>query len=208
MQTKVGLLKLKTNLTEKTVHVNSKYKLLVQRVELDKRTTSVEISAQGQGFVLVDTSVKYNVMKSGDSTFEINTTLSSSKQTLDTITVNVCIRRKDDKDNGMVVAEVGLPCGFKADLSKTNAIGLDHKETSSDKVVLYFKNLKRNWVCFDVTGNRVDSVTESQGVPIIVYDYYEPGNYGIASYMTGLLQEMNICQVCPKCKICKNTVLG
>lgn len=50
-------------------------------------------------------------------------------------------RRKDDKDNGMVVAEVGLPCGFKADLSKTNAIGLDHKETSSDKVVLYFKNV-------------------------------------------------------------------
>uniref|UniRef100_K1RG55 Uncharacterized protein n=1 Tax=Magallana gigas TaxID=29159 RepID=K1RG55_MAGGI len=183
--------KLKTNLTEKT---------------LDKRTTSVEISAQGKGFVL--TSVKYNVMQSGESTFEINTTLSSSKQTLDTITVNVCIRRKDDKDNGMVVAEVGLPCGFKADLLKTNAIGLDHKETSSDKAVLYFKNLKRNWVCFDVTGNRVDSVTESQGVPIIVYDYYEPGNYGIASYMTGLLQEMNICQVCPKCKICKNTVLG
>lgn len=36
--------------------------------------------------------------------------------------------------------------------------------------------LRRNWVCFDVTSNRVDSVTESQGVPIIVYDYYEPGN--------------------------------
>lgn len=52
------------------------------------------------------------------------------------------IRRKDDKDNGMVVAEVGLPCGFKADLSKTNAIGLDHKETSSDTVVLYFKNVR------------------------------------------------------------------
>lgn len=51
-------------------------------------------------------------------------------------------RRKDDKDNGMVVAEVGLPCGFKADLSKTNANGLDHKETSSDKVVLYFKNVR------------------------------------------------------------------
>lgn len=30
-------------------------------------------------------------------------------------------------------------------------------------------------MCFDVTGNRVDKVTESQGVPIIVYDYYEPG---------------------------------
>lgn len=38
------------------------------------------------------TTVKYNVMKSGDSTFEINTTISSSKQTFDKITVNVCIR--------------------------------------------------------------------------------------------------------------------
>lgn len=53
--------------------------------------------------------------------------------------LNGLFRRKDDKDNGMVVAEVGLPCGFKADLSKTNAIGLDHKETSSDTVDALFK---------------------------------------------------------------------
>lgn len=179
--------KVKTDFKEKTVHVNRKNRLLVQRIE---------------------TTVKYNVMKSGDSTFEINTTISSSKQTFDKITVNVCIRRKDNKDNGMVLAEVGLPCGFKGDLSKTNARGLDHKEAMSDKLVLYFKNLRRNWVCFDVIGNRVDKVTESQGVPIIVYDYYEPENYGIASYLTGKLQEMNICQICPECNICKEIVLG
>lgn len=41
----------------------------------------------------------------------------------------------------MVVAEVGLPCGFKGDTSKTNARGLDHKETTSDAMVLYFKNV-------------------------------------------------------------------
>lgn len=63
-------------------------------------------------------------------------------------------RRKDDKDNGMVVAEVGLPCGFKADLSKTNAIGLDHKETSSDKVVLYFKNVRFVHLLITVYNNR------------------------------------------------------
>lgn len=200
--------KVKTDFKEKTVHVNRKNRLLAQRIELDKRTKHVEIKVKGKGLVLVDTTVKYNVMKSGDSTFEINTTISSAKQTFDKITVNVCIRRKDNKDNGMVVAEVGLPCGFKGDLSKTNARGLDHKEAMSDQLVLYFKNLRRNWVCFDVTGNRVDKVTESQGVPIIVYDYYEPENYGIASYLTGKLQEMNICQICPECNICKEIVLG
>lgn len=200
--------KLKTEFTEKTVKVNSNNKLLVQRVELDKQTKHVEIKARGKGFVLVDTTVKYNVMKSGDSAFEINTNITSSQHTIDKITVHVCIRRKDNKDNGMVIAEVGLPCGFKGDTSKTNARGLDHKETTSDAMVMYFKNLKRSWVCFDVTSNRVDKVTESQGVPIIVYDYYEPDNYGISSYMTGKLNEMNICQICQECNICKQIFLG
>lgn len=43
----------------------------------------------------------------------------------------------------MVLAEVGLPCGFKGDLSKTNARGLDHKGAMSDKLVLYFKNVRK-----------------------------------------------------------------
>lgn len=38
------------------------------------------------------TTVKYNVMKSGDSTFEINTNITSSQHTIDKITVHVCIR--------------------------------------------------------------------------------------------------------------------
>lgn len=46
----------------------------------------------------------------------------------------------------MVVAEVGLPCGFKGDLSKTNARGLDHKEAMSDQLVLYFKNVRKKWL--------------------------------------------------------------
>ena len=40
-------------------------------------------------------------------------------------------RRKDDKDNGMVVAEVGLPSGFAGDISKTRATGLEHQMQSS-----------------------------------------------------------------------------
>lgn len=56
------------------------------------------------------------------------------------------LRRKDNKDNGMVLAEVGLPCGFKGDLSKTNARGLDHKEAMSDQLVLYFKNVRKKWL--------------------------------------------------------------
>lgn len=41
---------------------------------------------------LFQTTVKYNVMKSGDSAFEINTNITSSQHTIDKITVHVCIR--------------------------------------------------------------------------------------------------------------------
>ena len=51
-------------------------------------------------------------------------------------------RRKDDNDNGMVVAEVGLPSGFAGDISKTRATGLEHKEATPDAVILYFKNVR------------------------------------------------------------------
>lgn len=43
-------------------------------------------------FFLFQTTVKYNVMKSGDSAFEINTNITSSQHTIDKITVHVCIR--------------------------------------------------------------------------------------------------------------------
>ncbi|XP_062578542.1 CD109 antigen-like [Saccostrea cucullata] len=198
----------KSGSTTKTVHVTQQNKQLIQRMELGKGTSNVEIKTQGRGLVLVDTVVKYNVMKSEDSAFNITTSINPLKQTFDKITVNVCVRRKDNKDNGMVVAEVGVPCGFLGDLTKTNARGLEHKETSSDAVVLYFKNLRGSKVCFDVTASRVDKVTESQAIPITVYDYYEPVNYGISSYRSGKLKEMNLCNICKHCSICRGIELG
>ncbi|XP_062608648.1 CD109 antigen-like [Saccostrea cucullata] len=200
--------KVKSGSTEKTFNVTQQNKQLIQRMELGNSTSNVEIKTSGKGLILVDTVVKYNVMKSEDSAFEIKTSINPSKQTFDKITVNVCIRRKDNKDNGMVVAEVGVPCGFVGDLTKTRARGLEHKEKSSDAVVLYFKNLRGSKVCFDVTANRVDKVTESQAIPITVYDYYEPVNYGISSYRSGKLKEMNLCNICKHCTICQGIELG
>lgn len=56
------------------------------------------------------------------------------------------IRRKDSKDNGMVVVEVGFLCGFIGDLFKINVWGFDYKEIMLDKFVLYFKNVCKIWL--------------------------------------------------------------
>lgn len=56
------------------------------------------------------------------------------------------LRRKDNKDNGMVFVEVGFLCGFKGDLFKINVWGFDYKEVMLDKFVLYFKNVCKKWL--------------------------------------------------------------
>lgn len=58
--------------------------------------------------------------------------------------IRFIVRRKDNIDNGMVVAEIGLPSGFVGDISKTTGAGLEHKETTPDAIILYFKNVSKH----------------------------------------------------------------
>ncbi|KAK3100636.1 hypothetical protein FSP39_022874 [Pinctada imbricata] len=123
--------------------------------------------------------VQYNAeaVSSGDF-YQLSAKVPKGKETFDSITVNVCVSRTGVQSNGMSVVEVGVPSGFKGDISKTannNPRYLKHIEPGFDKVVLYFDKIAGK-TCFDVTAGRVDKVTQSESMPIVAYDYYEPGN--------------------------------
>ncbi|KAK3099198.1 hypothetical protein FSP39_000872 [Pinctada imbricata] len=76
----------------------------------------------------------------------------------------------------MVVVEVYLPSGFEGnqDFNKGGVRGLKYVEPESDHVNFYFDSLDLKDTCFWMTATRIDKVTQSQKIPVIVYDYYHP----------------------------------
>ncbi|KAK3100462.1 hypothetical protein FSP39_020445 [Pinctada imbricata] len=190
--------------------VNTTNRLLIQQSqEFESKIQEVEIRGKGFGFAIVDIVVQYNAEAvSSGAFYKLSAKVPKGKETFDSITVNVCVSRTGVQSNGMSVVEVGVPSGFKGDISKTannNPRYLKHIEPGFDKVVLYFEKIAGK-TCFDVTAGRVDKVTQSESMPIVAYDYYEPGIQGMTNYTSGVLEQMSICDVCKECGVCQQRV--
>ncbi|KAJ8318519.1 hypothetical protein KUTeg_003610 [Tegillarca granosa] len=165
-------------------------------------TNTVNIRATGSGVALVDVVVVYNIKQSGEHA-AYNITTGIKKESFDSITVEICARRIKSGDSGMVVEEITLPSGFKADLTSIqNVQGLKQKEADLDKVALYFDRVGNTNVCVDMKADRVDKVIRSESYPVEIYDYYDPQNQGIGSYTSGVLKNLKLCDVCPTCYVC------
>lgn len=84
----------------------------------------------------------------------------------------------------MVVLEVSMPTGFTA--SNDNLFSLAQKkkvkkietQNADSLVVLYFDNLNANEVdCFVFEGYRIHKIAELKPASVVVYDYYDSGEY-------------------------------
>ncbi|KAK3100407.1 hypothetical protein FSP39_019395 [Pinctada imbricata] len=120
--------------------------------------------------------VQYNVYASNmDTAFNIRATMADSSQTFDSYSVQICASRKQ-RVNTMVVVEVYLPSGFSGDQDRDRGgvRGLKYVEPQSHRVNFYFDPLDVSETCFWMKAGRIDKVTTSQQLPILIYDYYEP----------------------------------
>uniref|UniRef100_A0A194ALA9 Putative CD109 antigen-like protein n=1 Tax=Pinctada fucata TaxID=50426 RepID=A0A194ALA9_PINFU len=194
------------------VKINNANRQLVRKIEFPNTTESVQVAASGVGIGIVDVVVSYSVYtKDLEPAFDITTTIDAATQTFNTISVKVCVSRKEAADNRMVVVEVGVPNGFKGDHDRTRGTvkGLQHVESDFDGVNFYFGSIGVADTCFWMTAGRVDKVTQSQAIPVFAYDYYEPENQGMGNYTSGKLKEMtSLCDECIGCSICDVTVVG
>ncbi|CAL1532263.1 unnamed protein product [Lymnaea stagnalis] len=173
--------------------------LSLQIKELSCAPTDFVISAEGNGFALVDIDYSFNV--DGDlatPSFTIGTLLSEDR--LDTFSLLICTKWLLRQETGMVVQEIGIPSGFKPDLSSLgNVAGLKRTERQGDVVAIYFDKIGSMSLCYSLRMDRESKVAKSQRSYVRTYGYYDPANQSTVFYQPKAIRDASICDVCDGC---------
>ncbi|OAD58540.1 Alpha-2-macroglobulin-like protein 1, partial [Eufriesea mexicana] len=170
-------------------------RLVLMQIRLPVLPTIVEIFAQGEGCVLVQSNLKYNVAYStGSDAFDLSVNARSvayeNECSLQEITF--CARYKmADEESNMALLEVGMISGYVPDrLSLLSLLKPSTRvkrfEDDQDIVTIYFDKLTAQKTCISFRIVREYIVDRLEPANVKLYDYYQPEltvstNYKIAS---------------------------
>nr|XP_054383774.1 ovostatin homolog 2 [Pongo abelii] len=167
--------------------VNNDNRLLVQRSELTKAPGQYTVDVEGHGCTFIQATLKYNVLlpkkASGFSlSLEIAKNYSSTVFDLTVTLKYTGIRNK----SSMVVIDVKMLSGFTPAMSSIEE--LENKgqmmktEVKNDHVLFYLENVFATADSFTFSVEQSNLVFNIQPAPVMVYDYYEKGEYALAFY--------------------------
>ncbi|KAL1432394.1 hypothetical protein MTO96_013153 [Rhipicephalus appendiculatus] len=175
---------------------------VLNKIEIDQPSEKIFVNVKGSGTGILYFNYTYNVKVPDDickfnitanleqkhlSQFEIVTRVSRSTEDGNVRRQNpkpdyrmeVCASPNEDTPDGMVIFEVGLLTGFKAnvtDLEKLVSEGkIDLFAVSSRKVDIYVPSIPRNTTtCVNFAVEQEFTVGQLQSSHVKVYAYYEP----------------------------------
>ncbi|XP_060586242.1 C3 and PZP-like alpha-2-macroglobulin domain-containing protein 8 [Ruditapes philippinarum] len=171
------------------------------QVPSDVETFTLQVT--GSGSAIIDISTSYYVT-GNENDDDIKVKAIVTKESINTVTIESCLRWIGSDKSGMLLMEVEMPTGFQPDdyLLNSQNIIMKH-ETNGRNIALYFNGVNSGTdICVDVKMDRVDPVVKSQACHVKAYDYYDPVHQAITRYEFGLLKEPNICNICPLCGFC------
>ncbi|XP_076658120.1 alpha-2-macroglobulin-like protein 1 [Halictus rubicundus] len=159
-------------------------RMVLTRIKLPVLPTIVEIFAEGEGCVLIQSNIKYNVAHAtGSDAFDLLVTAhsESSENECSVQEITVCARYKiADEESNMALAEVGMISGYGPD--RTSLYSLLEKPSSKvkrfevehDVVSIYFDKLTGQKTCISFTVMRETVVDRLEPANVKLYDYYQP----------------------------------
>ncbi|XP_052258342.1 CD109 antigen-like isoform X10 [Dreissena polymorpha] len=164
---------------------------------------SLSISATGHGVAVVDVIMSYYVQGSTSSNF-IEVTAPVSSESINSVTIDPCVRWIGPTASGMILVEIEMITGFRHNV---DVLGSQPKikryEANGKSLALYFDALDTgNQHCVKVTMERSDPVVKSQACHVVAYDYYEPTHQAVTVYESGILKRSTVCDICPLCTWC------
>ncbi|KAM4034149.1 ovostatin-like isoform 2-T3 [Anomaloglossus baeobatrachus] len=175
---------------QETITVNEYNRFLVQRRPLDI-PGNYNISINGTGCCLVQTTVRYNVpVPQENSTFLLSANTSSTSCVNGVayafpISISVSYRGNRSETN-MVVLDIAMLSGYQVDYwslqELLNSKVIANFEIKNNHVILYLKFVSQETIYCSVNvimGNRVLNMKHAS---IYVYDYYEKDENGYTSY--------------------------
>ncbi|XP_066592787.1 alpha-2-macroglobulin-like protein 1 isoform X2 [Prorops nasuta] len=158
-------------------------KMVLTQIQLPALPTIVEIFAEGEGCVLVQTNLKYNVAHvTGSEAFDLSVAVSSmpyvdecSMQTL-----TICGRYKmADEESNMALLEVSMISGYVPDraslhsLLENPATRVKRFEEDKNIVTIYFDKLISQKTCISFVVTRENVVDRLEPANVKLYDYYQ-----------------------------------
>lgn len=147
------------------------------------------VNATGSGFALLQVGYRYNIdVPETESAFTLKPLymrLNDECMCLEICTSYKPLDSTDSaKQSNMVVVEASLPSGWIVntellDTLKTNIPILKRTETKCGNTVavLYLDHLTSDPVILTVDGLKDHDVDEQKPSSIVIYDYYDSGNY-------------------------------
>ncbi|XP_022645189.1 CD109 antigen-like isoform X2 [Varroa destructor] len=184
----------------RTLRIESRNALILQKLELPPELKWVEIEATGFGTAIVQVSWQFNLMVSSEEpAFYLNPLLDKTS-TENYMQLSVCTHyRGEGNSSNMAVMEVGLPSGYVFDydtlssIHRTNDVRRVESYDGDTNVVIYFDRVTKRELCVTVPAHREFSVAHQRPAPVKIYDYYDLAKSSRIFYNP---KKARICDIC------------
>ncbi|XP_071965599.1 pregnancy zone protein-like [Antedon mediterranea] len=173
-----------------TFELDSSNRLLLQKMDIEKAPTTVDIESSGTGCALIKVQTLYNIYEKPEvevEPFSISVEsipdekLGCQKQTV-RITVSY---NGEDQVSSMSIVEVKLVSGYYADkdsLKSHDTLGFKRYEANGNMLEFYFDEFTSEPLSFEFDVVQEIKVKNSKPGIVTVYDYYEAELKSVKSY--------------------------
>uniref|UniRef100_A0A2H8TEP0 TEP1-F n=1 Tax=Melanaphis sacchari TaxID=742174 RepID=A0A2H8TEP0_9HEMI len=182
--------------------------MVMQLIELPKRTRVLNITATGTGFAVIKVSYRYNVNVTGAwPLFSLDPQVDKNSNS-NHLQLSVCSGFRGGNDSNMAVMEVTLPSGFTVDndalpsLRLSNNIKRVETKDGDTVVMLYFDKMMAQEYCPTISAFQTHKVANQKPVPVTVYDYYDQSRRARVFYEPRKATPCEICEDSDCTKMC------
>ncbi|XP_063596628.1 alpha-2-macroglobulin-like [Penaeus indicus] len=175
----------------RSITVNEDNKLLQQLVNLPVVPTPVDITVKGQGCTVIQTVLRYNIINPAPTdSFSVRVSAANEPDSgCKRMRLYVCAEYLlPDGESNMAVIEVGLVSGYILEESDQEAVAqmssnVKRYEVDGPKVSFYIEEFSREEICLSFAAIREVEVEQTAPASVLVYDYYQPEAFAMASYV-------------------------
>ncbi|XP_039282066.1 alpha-1-macroglobulin [Nilaparvata lugens] len=174
------------------ISIDSNNRLISQQIRITTVPSSITMSLLGQGSVVIQVQLKYNLIENTESKdFNLNTTTltlcENEDKPCDRHKLKICVQFNSSTiaSSDMTVVMVYFQTGFSVENTSVNKLtGVKRWELGTDEssLIMYLEEVTATPYCFNITVVRQYPSTDTFPGRIIVYDYYHPENTQSVKY--------------------------
>ncbi|XP_008546856.1 alpha-2-macroglobulin-like protein 1 isoform X1 [Microplitis demolitor] len=170
---------------DRIIRMHDENRRVLVQIPLPVFPTLVEVFVEGEGCVLVQTNLKYNVAQvTGSQAFDLSVTskpVGSSSDECSMQKINVCARYKmADEESNMALLEIKMISGYVAYKTTLHALLEDSPVTRVERfdeepdgsISIYFDKLTAETTCISFLVWRENIVEKTEPANVKLYDYY------------------------------------